>query len=277
MKIIRRQYVTLLETLIAVAWTTLILSTLSYFYSQIDSLNNQTEELQRQSFKLRYVESRLAKILPNVVALNKAKKDFYFFTVSDASGLFKPGSPGTLFFTYDNGVDLNKSLSSYVLGRLYLDEQGRFCLATWPAPSNWVEGVNPPMKNEVLLEGVESLKISFFVPPNKNWKGINPENEVREETMATEPVSPNPQPALKPRRSNTKKDTPPDPSSTATNASSHLKGTRKPDQEGAWVQDWSQEYKLLPGFVKIEIVRNKEKEIYVFPISSTQRQIVYNQ
>jgi hypothetical protein len=240
MRIIRRSYFTLLETLIAVAWTIVIVTTLSYFYREIDAFSNQTELLQKESFKMRYVENRLSEILPKAVSATDSKKDFYFFTSNDPSLGFLHNNPANLVFTFDNGVDLNKLFSNHVLGRIYVDAQKRLSLSTWPSPQRWADGAMPPMHNEILLDEVDALKFSFFVAPDK-WKN-QPKDESEEE-----PKKKNPTPKL------------------------------KPDREGSWVSEWSNEYQLLPALIRIEVQRKGKVEQFVFPLSKTQRQIVYNQ
>lgn len=241
---IRNHYFTLLETLIATALTVIILSTMTYFYQQIDYINNKSEEVQRESFKLLNMENRLSTIFPLVVAEFDPQKDFYFFTISDPGGNFKQGSPKSLVFTYDNQVDFNKVMSNHVLGELFLDPQGRLSLATWPSPKRWVEGITPPMKKEILLEDVDSFGMWFFVPPEKKWML----EKIKDDTEGNDKT----------------------PVGTSTT-------TVKPASEGSWVEEWSSDYKFLPGMVRLEIKRKGITENYVFPFSQTSRQIVYNQ
>lgn len=221
---------TLLETLIATALTVVILSTVTYLYQQIDYINNKTEAIQRDNFKLLNMENRLSEVLPRAIG-EFGKEENYFFTVSDPSGIFKQGSPKSLIFTYDNGVDINKKLSNHVYGELFLDPQGRLSLATWPIKSRWPDTGLPFIKKEVLLEDVDSFSLWFFVPPDKKW--------MLDKT----------------------KDKP---------------AQLKPSPEGSWVEEWSTEYKLLPGMIRLEIKRKGLTEYYVYPFPETARQIVYN-
>jgi hypothetical protein len=225
-----------LETLIAAGLTVVILSTLTYFYQQIDYMNNKSEALQRENFKLLNMENRLSQIFPLVVGEKDKSKDFIFFTLSDPGGIFKSGSSKSLVFAYDNRVDVIKVLSNHVLGELFLDPQGRLSLATWPIPARWPESGMPPIKKEILLTDVDGFAMWFFVPPEK--KGM---------------------PSV---------DT-----NTKQTATTHL----KPSPEGAWIEEWSQEYKILPGIIRLEIKRKGETEYYVFPLSQAGRQPVYNQ
>ncbi len=244
-----RRHMTMLETLIALSLTMMILSTLTYFYRQISSINSQVEKLQNESFLMRYVENRLAAILPNATSETDEKKDFFFFSTSSTLAFAMQGSP-TLLFTYDNGVKLDKLFSNHVLGRIYLDNQGRLCLSTWPTPSRWVEGTNPPMKMEVLLEGVKELNFGFFVAPDRDWqldKGT--------------PKTPDKASAVK---------------NPATDQAAPAAVVVKPTPEGQWLQSWSYDYLQLPAMVRVQItLLNGAQRTFVFPLPKTQRQIVY--
>jgi len=162
-----RRHMTLLEVMIAMGLAVMVLTTLTYFYSDIDSLNREMERIQKESFHNLYVENRLSMILPRAVSERDSKKDFYFFTSTTPGGFFKAGSTN-LVFTFDNGVMLDKDFSNHVLARLYLDPQNRLCLATWPSPKRWNPVGLTSMKKEVLLENVEQLQFSFYVPPEKD-------------------------------------------------------------------------------------------------------------
>lgn len=237
MKSVKR-YFTLLETLIATALTVLVLSTLTYFYQQIDFLNNKSEAIQKENFKLLNMDNRLSNVLP--MTIKEDHKDFYFFTVNDPTGLFKQGSPKSLVFTYDNRIDINKSFALHALGQLFLDPQGRLTLATWPASSRWPDSGLPSMKREILLDGVESLNFSFFIPPDRPWNLNDDTNKSKKNTTAVKTIV-------------------------------------KPTPEGGWVDEWSYDYRILPGLVRLEIKRNGVTENYVFPLPNASRQIVYTQ
>lgn len=157
------------------ALTTLILSALMFFYQQIIYLNSKYDANQKESFQLRFLENRLSDILPKAVPEKTAKKDFYFFTESDQRGLFKNNSP-SLVFTFDNGVDINKSFSNHVLGRIYLDPKGNLTLGMWPSPARWDEQEIPEMRKEILMENVSSLSFQFFIPQDKAEEAV-PNNQ----------------------------------------------------------------------------------------------------
>ena len=259
---------TLIEALIALVWTSILLSTLTFFYFQMSELNRKTEILQKSSFKWRYIENRLSQIFPKAAAANTIYKDFFFFTVLDPGGeLTLQGSPISLIFTYDNGADKKKELSNHVVGRLFLGSNKNLILATWPSPKRWEEGATPPMKLEVLMDDVDALKMEFFVPPDKGWTpkflgdqaGVVPAAASSKQTAPAtnaqqKPVNPLP-----------------------TTPSKNQKVIIKPDLEGSWKEEWSQDYKLLPGLVRLTIKQQGKVRSFTFPLSQSGRQIIYTQ
>lgn len=164
--ILRKSYVTLLELMISLALTTILLSTLSYFYQQVVYMNAEADKEQNRSFQKLYIENRLLNIFSKTVSSTDKSNDFHFFTGFDPGGLFKQGSPN-LIFTFDNGVQLDKQMSYHVIGRLFLDKDNNLVLAKWPVQKRWKENETPPMAKEVILENVETLSFYFFVPPEK--------------------------------------------------------------------------------------------------------------
>lgn len=160
-----RRHATLIEVLIAMMLTVLVLTTLMFFYQQVSTINIDIDKVKAEHFRLRYVENRLSYVLPRAINEKGKNSDFVFFTLND-EGIGMNGSQ-SLIFTFDNDVSLDKIFSNHVIGRLFLDKDGRLILAYWPSPKR-LEGVAQiPMKREVLLEGAESLAFEFFIPPEK--------------------------------------------------------------------------------------------------------------
>ena len=167
MFLLQHRFQTLIEVVIAMVLTILILTTLTFFYQQIDFAGREIDIIEAENFKLRFLENRLSTILPKAVSKTDRLKDFVFFTASDEAGLTKPGST-SLIFTYNDEIKLDKGYAYHVIGRLFLDPHNRLMLAYWPTPKWWKSNESPPPpKKDVLLEGVESLSFSFFVPPDK--------------------------------------------------------------------------------------------------------------
>lgn len=184
-----RRAVTLLEVLIAMALTVLILTVLTFFYSHVSKIGTEIDQIKDQGFYVRYLESRLADILPKVVT--PTDPDFAFFSVGD-EGLTKPGSQ-SLIFTFNNGPSLDKDLSNHVIGRIYVDRDGNLMFSYWPTLKHWNRAGLPEERKELLLEKVDSLSFEFFVAPEKSkrWspsKGqeIEPKGEWRRQPWLKE-------------------------------------------------------------------------------------------
>lgn len=163
LKLLKR-HISLIEVLIGMVLTVLVLTTLLFFYQQINVISIDIDKVKKEHFQLRYVENRLSSILPRAIN-EKDKKEFTFFSLND-EGISLNGSQ-SLIFTFDNDVSRDSVFSNNVIGRLYLDKQGFLTLAYWPSPKRQEKGSPVPMKKEVLLEGVDSLDFEFFIPPEK--------------------------------------------------------------------------------------------------------------
>jgi hypothetical protein len=248
-----RHCFTLLETLIALSLTIIALSTLLFFYREMLTLSNQADQLEKESFQMRYIESKFSFLFPRTYSQTQ-KKNFFFFTTHNPGGLFSQGNPQSLIFTYDHGVDLSKQFSNQILAEIFVDTQNRLCLASWPVPSRWMEGVSIPMKFEVLLEGVEKLKFWFFIAPNRKW----------EPSQASPQTNPTPNPN-------------PNPSPQPGGETPTVEVVVNPSPEGDWIDYWNQDYKQLPAIIKIEIKRKGKTEYFAFPLSQCWRQPVYIQ
>lgn len=76
MMLIKKRYFTLLEALIAALLAITVLSAISYFYREIDFINNKTALLQKEIFEQRYAEGRLAAVLTRAVPERDKKRIF---------------------------------------------------------------------------------------------------------------------------------------------------------------------------------------------------------
>lgn len=240
MRIKTRRFITFIELLIAMALTSLILTVLFYFYRDIDWLNQDMEKSQREAFRLSYVQNRLADVLPNTVSPRTAEEDFFFFVSHDANGLLKGGNP-SLVFTYNFGANRDPQFANHDLGRLYLDMHGNLSLATLPSPKRWPSIPNLKLKNEILLEDVESLAFQFYVPPQKERSQAG--NKAPKGAYAKGKA-----PAM------------------------------EVQPKDAWHNDWKSEYNQLPAIVKVILkIKKKEKPItFVYPLTHSDFVIIYD-
>lgn len=155
---VNKRPMTLVELMISMSLVAIVLTALGYFFRQVDDIGRRIDKIEEKSFKMRFIENRLASVFP------RTYKDGYFFTGGDVPGVFASGLPN-LILSFDNCVNLDKRYASEVLGRIYVNNEAQLCLAIWPAVKRWEEGVQPPVRNEVLMENVDSIAMEFFIPP----------------------------------------------------------------------------------------------------------------
>ncbi len=159
---VRKAYMTLLETLIAVSILSILLVFVFGFFRELSEMTRLSEQAQRDSFKMRYLESRLGFIFERIVNENESKKrPFYFYTQPSHRDF--SNSP-SLIFTFDNEVRKNPHFSRDLLARLYVDLNGRLCLASWPLH---VDQPHEYLYEEVLCEHVVNIKYFFYAAPER--------------------------------------------------------------------------------------------------------------
>lgn len=252
MKIIRRSYITLLELLIALTLAALLLTTISYFYSEVNLLNRRSETMQQEEFFRRYLQNRLSTVFLNTQPEYKNPKDFFFYTSDSPNQLFADGT-ASLTFVFNNGVSDRDESSDFQLAKLFVNKQHQLCLATWPLRSKWREQLPSEAQQEMLIDQVEKLSFSFYVSPERDRSKIT---------------------------SNL-------PQGNAPKAKSE-ENKEKQDQQrmppmNQWVSQWRQDYKHLPAMLKVSVARKKkasgevEEIIFAFPLPRSQQLIVYEQ
>jgi len=253
---INKRPMTLLEVLIGMVLTIVILMTLTFFYQQVVMIGEDIDQIKSRDFYTRLVENRLAYILPKI--LPEKDKNFVFFSIGD-EGLTQAGSQ-SLIFSFDNGVSLDKEFSNQVLGRLFVDKEGKLTLAFWPVPSKSEKTLSPPIKKQILIKDVESMELSFFIapaPPEKNKD--TPKN-------AADAV---------PKKDETIKDSE-NKKNEASDASA--KNTQEPEPKGDWRKEpWLKEFNQLPVMIKIILKLKNEKNIvtFIYPLVNSRSHIIY--
>lgn len=168
MKFYKKHHMTLIEILVASFLTMILLTAMFSFYRQIIMIDKEAEKLQKEHFKLAYLEKKLNSAIPNIISPTDAGKDFYFFTSNNAT----ESNLLSLVFTFDNKVNLKSNHSNHLLARLFVDDKQNLCLATWGTPKYWDINPNPEITKEILLENVISLDFEFYVPQKKDRAGI---------------------------------------------------------------------------------------------------------
>ena len=97
-----RRPFTLVEVLIAFSLAAVLISTLMNIYWQVSVIHRESDEVRRRAFEVRYLQSRLADVLPKAIApIAKGDKslDFFFYTPVEIGAAGK-----SLVFSYDNGT-----------------------------------------------------------------------------------------------------------------------------------------------------------------------------
>ncbi len=173
---VRKRHVTLLEVLIALVLTIFIITTLTFFYQQMASIGINIDRMQKDLFYMRYLENRLNDIIPKI--LPPSDSEFTFLSLEN--DVHSKNGSQTLIFAFNNGISLDTTFSNLVIARLYVNPQGELTLAYWPSRFEW-DQPNPPIKKEVLQEGVEKMTFEFFIAPEpknapKNAQGTNQDN-----------------------------------------------------------------------------------------------------
>lgn len=158
----RKAYMTLLETLIAVSILSVLLVFVFGFFRELSEISRMTEESQKQSFHMRYLESRLGFIFERVVNENEDNVRPFFFYTQPTNRNFS--SDPSLILTFYNEVRLDPTFSGDVLSRLYVDLDKRLCLAMWPLH---VSDPSQYLQEEVLMENVIDIQYSFYAAPER--------------------------------------------------------------------------------------------------------------
>jgi hypothetical protein len=157
----RKAHMTLLETLIAISLLSILLVFVFGFFRELSELTRMTEKSQKESFQMRYLESRLGFIFERVVNENDTKRKFFFYTQSPNRNF---SSSPSLVLTFNNEVRLDPTFSGDVLGKLYVDKDGRLCLAIWPLH---VADPYQYLQEEVLMDHVVNVRYSFYTAPER--------------------------------------------------------------------------------------------------------------
>jgi hypothetical protein len=173
---------TLLETLIAISLLAVLLVFVFGFFRELSELTRLAEQAQKDTFKMRYLESRLGFIFERVVNENDKARIFYFYT-QPAQRDFSNST--SLIFTFNNEIRLDPTFSGDVLGRLYVDLNHHLCLAIWPLH---IAQPHQYLQEEVLCNQVVAMRYFFYAAPERvrndkeivSGKNIDPEKKVPE-------------------------------------------------------------------------------------------------
>lgn len=154
-----KRFALLLEVLIAMMLMSIVVTALLSAYSQMMFMQGEIQSTKKTTFENLYTQFRLGTTLSRAISPGDKEKEneFFFYT-----------RPNSLLFTYNNGTGGGPLFSNSVIGKIAVNTQKQLTLTTWPSAARAKE--NPPSIREVLMEGVEEIKFSFFHPPILNPK-----------------------------------------------------------------------------------------------------------
>lgn len=167
------RYFTLLEVLISLGLTLLIFTVLLGAYLEAERSAAWWQKEEENLFPEKYLQQRLGEIFRQLIEADQEKS--FFYTTASLPDLFGPET-ASLVFSYDNQVVIDPTLSSDVLGRLFVDLKGNLVLLTLPSKELWGEGTLPHFHYEILMPNVAQLHFEFFHLPQgenggeKGWK-----------------------------------------------------------------------------------------------------------
>lgn len=150
--VIKRKSITLIEVLISMGLLVLLMGSLLSIYLDMSKMDILVTKDKQLGEEYRRLDSRFIEIFTHLLPPEKDK--IFFYTEGEE-----------LIFCYDRGAQVDPTFSGVVLGKLFVDETGALVLYTWPLGEK--EGV-PPVLKERLLEEVEQLLFTFYVPPKKD-------------------------------------------------------------------------------------------------------------
>ena len=155
----RKSFMTLLETLIAISLLSMLLGFVFGYFRQLSELTRLTDLTQKESFQMRYLESRLGFVFERIVNENEEARKFFFYTQPVQRDF---STSTSVIFTFDNGVRQNPNFSGDVLGRLYVDLDHRLCLAIWPLH---IPEPHQYLQEEILFHHVANISYDFYAAP----------------------------------------------------------------------------------------------------------------
>lgn len=261
---LRSAYFTLIEVMIAFSLVSILITMLMGFYWQMNVLQVESDQLRRESFQLRFLQSRLSEVLSRAVPPSplptaqdlvwdpatkkepKIPEAFFYVSERDEAGVL--ASP-SLVFSYDNGKDLDPLFCGVVLARIFCvekDKKGQLWLITWPRPSC---SVNTSLaRRELLMPNVRRIQIECYQPPTRV-----------EQIPVVAAASTTP----------------------ATGAPPATQEIPESPPENTWVRFWRVGYRKLPAIIKIVVSLAPERGplpaedlIFYFPFPNSKNPII---
>jgi len=164
----RKCCLTLLEVVIALFLTAILLTELFSAYSLFHRVHIKIA-LQKERYLMRQAaQQRLSQVFGSIRTM----------PVPDFFTTFSPLSRAPiLFFSFDNGTDLNPDFSNLIKGALFLDQQQRLLLVSYSRSG--------AQRTDLLLDKISSVSFAFFDSVGLQSRSTWPESLKRVPPMLT--------------------------------------------------------------------------------------------
>lgn len=163
---VKKRYINLVEVLVASSLLTVLLVALLGIYYNTTLSYSEIQKTHQEAFNRRYMQNRLTQLFSHIPQTWQEDLDTFIFTSQNTQQTIGE----SLIFSYDSQTDSLPMFSGYTIGRLYVNPKHQLCLAVWPG-AEWQKRKPdepfPKIKNEVLLDNVESITFRFYAAPAK--------------------------------------------------------------------------------------------------------------
>ena len=162
----------LLEIMIGLTLLSILLTFLFHAMSQGIKMEMRVDEARKILFKRQHLQSRLQDLFLSLTP-NRLPPLY--------TKLFPNEKKESLILYFDHGIDPDPQFSGPLLGRIYLEGDGKLVLAMWP-----LEKESKKWRKEILLDGVDYFQFQFLgqkekkeddeIGPNFAWHKMWPKN-----------------------------------------------------------------------------------------------------
>lgn len=155
--VVRKSPFTLLEVLISFSLLAFILGLIFTHFRSTSILNTKTEKVKSLALTREHLYERLS------ILFSKIESSEKFFIEEGTSGFYteetsKSLSPKELYFGIKHSIDKEIAFSSYVLGKLFVDEHKTLTLELRP----FKKEDSHKIRIEKLLPSVKGLSFTFY-------------------------------------------------------------------------------------------------------------------
>jgi hypothetical protein len=149
---------TLLEVTLGIFLTGVLLSALWNLYHRWYRCYFEIQKAQQQTNESLLFHHRLDRLFTLFRSFEQegTQPNFLYTPSEKTNGL------ATLYLSYENEADPNPDFNLSISSLLYLNGAKELCLVTW--------GENQQIRNEVLLDHVQSYVFAFFDPDTMDWR-----------------------------------------------------------------------------------------------------------